>query len=134
MNMKPRPSYPRTTPASSAPSAPAGWDFAEEAPLSSSVGRESAPIARETPLQREPVAPPAAPSKIVDVEEDDDCVEAVELNKGIDAGIDAGINTITTFLTSDHVIRIPGWFVATWSGLFVVYLWLTVATCGYRVR
>jgi transcription termination factor Rho len=73
MTMKPRPSYPRTTPAS--PAIPAGWDVPDEAPLSASMSRETAipretPIARETPIQREPVPVPA-PVPIVDVEDDD---------------------------------------------------------------
>ena len=73
MNMKPRPSYPRTTPATPA----SGWDSPGEGPLSSSMARETPltrePLSREPILQREaPVAVPAPPAKIVDVEEDDD--------------------------------------------------------------
>ena len=65
MNMKPRPSYPRTNPPT--PSSASDWDTPEEGPLSASMSRE-APITREPPIVRE-TAPQVA--NVVDVEDDD---------------------------------------------------------------
>src|SRR4051794_13811911 len=83
MNMKPRPSYPRSTPAPSTTSSTSDWDAPEEGPLSAAlrepaISRESTiprdpPITRESAANREVPATATATTNttVVDVEDDD---------------------------------------------------------------